>query len=179
MRSSRTWSTWSSSCSRNAPSCREPWASQTLKFDSASLKTRKPRSWPLRPFALLVVQLGDDAADALLGDVGDGRVVVAAGGLGKLHEDELAVAAVLRIEIEDGVGDGARAREEVDHDGIRANAGGTHQILQEPDGLAGSRRGRPRRRALPPPPIQLRCYAAGSSSRSLRAFAFSFSSWRA
>ena len=62
---------------------------------------------------VLVVQLLDDAADALLGDVGDGRVVLTAGWLGELDEDELAVAAVLLVQVEDGVGGGAGAGETV------------------------------------------------------------------
>ena len=85
------------------------------------MNTRKPRSCcraavQVELARVLVVQLRDDAPDALLGDVGDGRVVLAAGGLGKLDEDELAVAAVLLVQVEDGVGGGAGAGEEVEDD---------------------------------------------------------------
>ena len=93
-------------------------------MDSASLKTRKPRSCllcrrPDRACRVLVVELLDDAPDALLGDVGDGRVVLAARRLGKLDEDELAVATVLLVQVEDGVGGRAGAGEEVEDDVAR------------------------------------------------------------
>ena len=116
------WSTCRSSCSLAAPARRAATSAfQGLKLDSASLKTRKPRSCLLCAVQVelarvLVVELLDDAADALFGDVGDGRVVLAAGGLGKLDEDELAVAAVLLVQVEDGVGGGTGTGEEVEDD---------------------------------------------------------------
>ncbi len=63
---------------------------------------------------LLVFHLLDDAADPLFGDVGNGRVVLAACRFGKLDEDELAIAAVLFVQVEDGVGGGAGTGEEVE-----------------------------------------------------------------
>ncbi|MCZ7571389.1 MAG: hypothetical protein M5U01_22820 [Ardenticatenaceae bacterium] len=60
------------------------------------------------------VELLDDAADTLLGDVGDGWVVFTARWFGELDENELAVAAVLLVQVEDGMGGGAGAGEEVE-----------------------------------------------------------------
>ena len=64
----------------------------------------------------LLVEFGDHPADALLGDVGDGRIVLALGRLRQLDQDELAVAVVLGVEVEYRVGGGTRAGEEVEDD---------------------------------------------------------------
>ena len=49
------------------------------------------------------------------------------GGLGALDEDEPAVAAVRAIQLERGLGGGAGAGEEVEHEGCRVVAGGDFQ----------------------------------------------------
>src|SRR5450830_381413 len=92
------------------------------QLEHAEAAVRRRAAVQVELARVLVAQLGDDAPHALLGDVGDGRVVLAAGGLGKLNQDELAVAAVLLVQVEHGVGGGAGAGEEVEDDSV---SGGT------------------------------------------------------
>ena len=48
---------------------------------------------------VFLVQLLDDQADALLGDIGDGWIIISACGLWELDEDALAVAAILLVQL--------------------------------------------------------------------------------
>ena len=66
--------------------------------------------------AVFVVQFFDDPADTLFGDVCNGREISAVGRFGKLNQDEFTVAAILLVKVEDGMGRGAGAGEEVEDD---------------------------------------------------------------
>ena len=112
VRPSRMWSTCSSSCSLQRLRVVRHLGVPGLEVGLGQLED--PEAAILLAAAVqielarvVVIELLDDPAHALLGDVGDGRVVLAAGGLGKLDEDELAVAAVLLVQVEDGVSGGA------------------------------------------------------------------------
>ena len=89
---------------------------------------------------VFVVELLDDPADTLLGDVGDGGVVLAAGGFGELDEDELAVAAVLLVQVEDGLGGCAGTGEEVENDVAASSIARLQAFLKKSTGFGVSKR---------------------------------------
>lgn len=69
-----------------------------------------------RRLRVSVVELLNDATDALFANIGDGRVVLAAGGFRKLDENKVAVAAVLFVDFQHCVGGSARPSEEIKND---------------------------------------------------------------
>src|SRR5450759_4072138 len=105
------------------------------QLEHAEAAVRRRAAVQVELAGVFIAQLGDGAPHALLGDVGDGRVVLAAGGLRELNQDELAVAAVLLVQLEDGVGGGAGTGEEVEDDIVRRDSSDLAQPRQESDRL--------------------------------------------
>jgi hypothetical protein len=72
---------------------------------------------------LFVAQVLDDPPDAFLADIGDGWVIGTLSRFWKLDEDELAVPAVLLVQVENGVSSSAGTSEEVENNVLGRGSG--------------------------------------------------------
>src|SRR3989442_1128458 len=99
------------------------------ELENAKAAVRLLRALQVELAGVLVAELLDDAAHAFLADIGNGGVVLAARGFRKLNEDEFALTTVLLVQIDDSMGGGPRASEEV-QDGACFSYSDLHEVSQ-------------------------------------------------
>ena len=67
---------------------------------------------------VIIVELLDNSASALFGNICDGRVILASRGFWELDEDKFTAAAILFIHLKDRLGCGTRTSEEIQNNTI-------------------------------------------------------------